>query len=564
MTNKSAQQRKISCPGAGLRVITVLFFMIFNHCSRDESVASSANVTTTTTTTGKTTSLVIGGNFTEIDLSSNTITIDAEVGDDESVVLMLVGTNTNGQTEGFTINGSVNTEESSSSAFSQITNTTTFSENTATEDAHKLLRTLEQEIPSNTPTPKNETQNMALTSTSAQQQKNFKVITTFDTAATYTTVTANLTYSGKYFNLYLDARDADAFQNSDDFTLAQQFEEMIPYERQIFGSEADVNGDGKFDVLITREVNALGQKYGGLVTGYFIATDEFDASVYSSSNEQEIFYMIRPDDNGSFGPSVPYDLAVQNILPGVLAHEYQHMISFNQHYFKHHSAAEASWLNEGLSHLAEDIYSIKDNLPEDTDPTATETDLATLYMSYTGLENPSRVYRYLKNVDQTCFSCGSSLEQRGGTYLFLRYIYEQMELDHDGGGTEFLQNLLEGTYRDSQNLANALSGSPNNTQVFDDALAQFGATLYVSGTSQSPGEEYEITGINLRSVQSDNRGTVLNGPAIMTLSDFPKTGSLNGRSIGYVQISGQTINDAGGSFTLQLADSNAFRVFLIQ
>ena len=42
-------------------------------------------------------------------------------------------------------------------------------------------------------------------------------------------------------------------------------------------------------------------------------------------------------------------------LPGVFIHEFQHMISFNQHVLVRGGTSEDTWLNEGLSHFAEEL-----------------------------------------------------------------------------------------------------------------------------------------------------------------------------------------------------------------
>ena len=42
-------------------------------------------------------------------------------------------------------------------------------------------------------------------------------------------------------------------------------------------------------------------------------------------------------------------------MPATFVHEFQHMISFGQHVLARGGASESLWLNEGLSHIAEEL-----------------------------------------------------------------------------------------------------------------------------------------------------------------------------------------------------------------
>src|SRR3989442_11099795 len=46
---------------------------------------------------------------------------------------------------------------------------------------------------------------------------------------------------------------------------------------------------------------------------------------------------------------------VNSLVPVTFIHEFQHMISFGQHYLRRAGAPEVLWLNEGLSHFAEEM-----------------------------------------------------------------------------------------------------------------------------------------------------------------------------------------------------------------
>src|SRR4029078_2006391 len=78
------------------------------------------------------------------------------------------------------------------------------------------------------------------------------------------------------------------------------------------------------------------------------------------TNEQEIFYMLVPDPNGTInGNSRSVSLVRQNTR-GTLAHEFQHMINQGSRLLNPAvDSSETAWLDESLSHFAEEIVGRK-------------------------------------------------------------------------------------------------------------------------------------------------------------------------------------------------------------
>ncbi|MDQ3222944.1 MAG: hypothetical protein M3Q75_05645, partial [Gemmatimonadota bacterium] len=93
---------------------------------------------------------------------------------------------------------------------------------------------------------------------------------------------------------------------------------------------------------------------GSVILGYFFGADLLPPSGGNpGSNEAEIFYGLVPDpDNMDCEISLTFALSR---LPVTFIHEFQHMISFNQHALVRNSPSEDTWLNEGLSHFAEEL-----------------------------------------------------------------------------------------------------------------------------------------------------------------------------------------------------------------
>ncbi len=340
----------------------------------------------------------------------------------------------------------------------------------------------------------------------------FKVLSTMTSLTRYETVEAELRIATPNIHFFVETESADQISDADLEALADSFEAIIlPRDRSLFGEESDINGDGRITVLMSCVTNRMATS-GGIVTGFFFPGDLYaDSSSNPASNEQEIFYTLVPDPDGRCGVPISAEFATQNILPGVLAHEFQHMISFNNHVLKGKGAAEEPWLNEAMSHLAEDLCGY-------------------------GQENPSRVKLFLDQPATTSLipSTSPQLAERGAAYLFLRYLYEQ----HPEGG-RFVNDLAAGSQRGIQNVLSAFGGDDPSLDEFAEMIGRWAIALALSDTGIVPDPAYNYrarstdpetgnpTGICLRCDAADGRGTVLNGPAISTVASFPLTANLN-------------------------------------
>lgn len=516
------------------------------------SLSSSAGSSGTSGDSNEqTTDTVIGGNVQTMSIVDGGSEMDlSDVASDEDVMLLIYSFNeTTSTSAAFQIAGSENEKVQLVDDFAFLTN---FDEDEdLTEEFHGQLREMESLLEGEIIESANEVvSRYAVTAPSVGSEQTFKVLNSFSSTDSYDTVTATLRVQTDYFNLYVDNRNADSMTDEDLNDIASQFVGVIPLERDMFGNESDINGDGRFDVLLTQTVNSLGGG-SGMVTGFFYAIDLYPAATYEVSNEKEVYFTFVPDPNGEYGSAVSKAFAMTNIYPGVLAHEYQHMISFNMHANENSGSAEEGWLNEGLSHLAEDIYSANDSG----------------YMEETGLENPARVSTFLANINNTCFTCGTSLRQRGGSYLFVRYLYEQSELGHFGNvanGAALIDLLLNTSLRGVDNITNALFGDAATDSSFKDTIGLFALAVYFSNTDASEDDRFHFSGINLRSTQDDNRGTSLNGPSIQNVSSFPFTDSLTGSTISYIKATGDTIQGSGGVLEFDFSTNSEFGGYVIR
>ncbi len=129
--------------------------------------------------------------------------------------------------------------------------------------------------------------------------------------------------------------------------------QLYPIDTTAFGRESDVGANGVVAVLLTDRINALSPncaQTGQVIVGYFFGLD-LDL-VDPNSNKGEVFYPAVPDPAHPVCFSKSFMLSQ---LAPVAIHEFQHMISFNRDVLLGGAAQEDGWLNEGLSHFAEEL-----------------------------------------------------------------------------------------------------------------------------------------------------------------------------------------------------------------
>jgi hypothetical protein len=178
----------------------------------------------------------------------------------------------------------------------------------------------------------------------------------------YVTVRATARYVGANSAVFVDDTvPSGGFTSQDITTIGELFDQQLyPIDTTAFGRESDLDGNGLVIALLTDQINRLSpdcDATGQAVSGYFLGTD-LDLSD-PNSNRGEVFYSRVPD------PAHPLcfskDIVLQFLAPTFI-HEFQHMISFNRHVLlpcavqgRCGSPPEETWLNEGLSHFAEEL-----------------------------------------------------------------------------------------------------------------------------------------------------------------------------------------------------------------
>lgn len=290
--------------------------------------------------------------------------------------------------------------------------------------------------------------------------------------ANFTTVQANLKYTGDHTLLYVDAETPSEFlTDAEAEDLGQAFDASIyGTDRDDFGSESDINHDGKVAILMSPTINrmtppgAAGSQ--GFIAGYFLANDLLPQLLDSRrSNGMEIFYTMVPDPSSLYGNLFPKDKTLP-VIEGVLAHEFLHMILFNYRVLIYGHGylpdyMEQLWLDEGLAHIAEDLNGYK----------SSNIARANLF-----LEDPG---------DVTLIYGGDALEERGASFLFLRLLGDRFR-------TSVYKRLVQSKHTGVANVE-AATGA-----LFNELFADWDAACYLSGRGITADERFNYSSINLQ------------------------------------------------------------------
>ena len=380
----------------------------------------------------------------------------------------------------------------------------------SSEQFHQHLRDQEHELAVSTPIVSSVSKAIVLqesTSVSVGNVRSFKVLNSLVSTSSYITISATSRCVTDKVAMYVDDRvslnDASVLTQSDVDKLCAQYTRDVETEINVYGVSPDIDNDGVVIALLTPAINQLGASGGGIVTGFFYAGDLMTGgNGVPSSNGGEIVYLLVPDPQGVYGTPISNGFAMSNLLPAVFPHELQHLISYYQHVMVSGGSSEEDWLNEAMSHFTEDLVG-------------------------EGQENPSRYNLYLQAPASYSIIAGSSpnLSERGGGYLFLRYLYEQSS---DPSG--FLRNLIQTHLTGVDNLEAAFGGSSSDFSTVSQFLRRFGVALALTNQNVTSDPKFifadrvlnnttgNYEGACLVCDANDNRGTVLTGPTTSTFN----------------------------------------------
>jgi len=305
--------------------------------------------------------------------------------------------------------------------------------------------------------------------------RSFKVCSSLTCPANMMTSVSSIAKAvGDHVALFVDQTAQSSLTQADYDEMVTEFDErLFPVDTLAFGQPSDRDGNGMVIALMTPAINRLVSdslcREDGFVAGYFFGADiDPAADLNPNYNKAELFYALVPDPNGQY--SCPHTVErVRDLVPSVFVHELQHMISFNYHVILPEVSSlntEVLWLNEALSHYAEELGG----------RTYMGSDPAKFSAYLSG--NIRNAYDYLSNTGGhflvANFGSGT-LGERGAGWLFIRYLVDQMTADTGqvawGAVTRQLtQNTLVGPAN-----VESVTGAP-----FDQTLARWALALWVS------------------------------------------------------------------------------------
>ena len=340
----------------------------------------------------------------------------------------------------------------------------------------------------------------------ALENRDFKVLSSL-TGSTYTTVTARLVYTGTNILLYVDngSPTTNTFTDAEYAAFGRQFDtDLFPIDIATFGTTSDIDANGKTYVLFTPIVNRLTLSTGSCgsyVAGFFNGAD---LSGSTNGNRAEIFYSSVPGEPAG-GPTCTLlsTAVVRNSAPATFIHELQHMISYNQHVLVRSSGTEAIWLNEGLSHMAEELggklYESHwpcPNLPP-CPASAGRASTAQIFPdSSQGFLPPNfgNAYDFFSSRQEFSLTSPTgfgTIEERGVAWLFLRWLVDQK-------GDAKLRELVQTRNSGTANIA-AVAGE-NFQVLFADYLTAVLLDDFPGATTGQIASRYQFTSRNLRAI----------------------------------------------------------------
>jgi hypothetical protein len=284
----------------------------------------------------------------------------------------------------------------------------------------------------------------AMRSASAAQASTFLVDDTYD-YSDRDQVDATLVYESKEAYFYFEDQYYTAYTSNQKENVASQIKKLgdefdstiYPQVRSIFGSEWNpgIDNDSKMVILFDHLQPNVG--------GYFNPNDEYpkNSVVEGRSNEREMIY-LNPD------------FLTSGKIEGFLAHEFQHMIYWNEK-TRTKGTIDEVWINEARSELASSI--IEDML----DKPFTSQTLAV------------RKRDFLLNYTDSLIDWNNANYDYASVNIFMEYLK-----DHYGTG---IFKLMNGTDKiGAENLDSALRGEDGIG--FEELFADWTVANYVNDT----------------------------------------------------------------------------------
>ncbi|WP_411161489.1 M30 family zinc metallopeptidase [Acetobacterium wieringae] len=284
------------------------------------------------------------------------------------------------------------------------------------------------------------------------------------------TVTGRCAYNGTHVQVWVD-NDANAkvkLTNAQAKPIGEEFDNKIyPLVTNNFGVAPNVDSDGKIAILCFDIADTYSGPGTGYTAGFFYGGDLYKNSQLSlqNSNEMEIFYadtyptMIK-------NPETPdYDDPDVTKVYSTLAHEFQHMVNFNQNCLvEGEKKAMDTWLNEALSLAAEQMYN------------GTQINRITYYNSSTAIQNGHSLLSWQNGSDV--------LANYSLSYLFSQYLRTQIDQAKGSGeGIKTYKSIIEDPAENYVAVQNVIQTKIDSKLTFGQFMTNFRAAMLLKADS---------------------------------------------------------------------------------
>ncbi len=302
---------------------------------------------------------------------------------------------------------------------------------------------------------------------------------------------------------------AGGFSDDDYAEFAAFFDQHAwPLVTRAFGTPSDIDRNDRAVVFFTVAVNELPansnlpQNAGSFVGGFFYNRDLFARSSCEGSNAAEMFYMLVPDPIGETrsGGRRPFGLNfVRQKIPTLLVHEFQHLINDSRRLHVNASPVwEETWLNEGLSHIAEELmfYRLAPELErgQNLGPSSfVNASQRSAFQSFQQ-DNHDRFNVFIRDGTGASMLGEDLLATRGAAWSFLRYLGDQA-----GGGEEKLwEDLVTGARHAGLDNLDEVLGGATRERMRDWAVA-----LYADDAGLTDDPRYQTSSWNYRAMYTE-------------------------------------------------------------
>lgn len=306
-----------------------------------------------------------------------------------------------------------------------------------------------------------------------------------------------------------DTSVSERFTGAEAAAIASNFDDVIyATDTTYFGAPGDIDGNGRVILLFTAAVNELadanpGGYDDGIVAGFFCPTD----LGFSGGNDAEMFYLVAPDPEGVFTDAADEGLDKTEVLRfvnGTVAHEFQHLINAQTG----SGGAFDVWLNEGLSHLAEEVVGhAATGFTPGSDLTLSNYDAVPngieLFNTY-HVGNWYNLHEYLETPSDTAGLVMTSdppgsqtFRLRGAAWSFLRYLLDRFETK--AGESAATRALIADGSADSRDAIEDVFERP-----FDELAADWSTMLMLDDRNPlAPRPAFTLPSYRLRQMYSE-------------------------------------------------------------